>query len=96
MSWHDEMKNEIKKKAVKVAHNNKTADDGYDAKKLDLVVALYAAGEIIGDGAMKFYYQEACDCDGDATKEPTEVECPLHKQNYNTTKPCMDWVFLVK
>jgi hypothetical protein len=45
---------------------------------------------------MKFYYQEACDCDGDATKEPTEVECPLHKQNYNTTKPCMDWVFLVK
>jgi hypothetical protein len=40
--------------------------------------------------AMKFYHNEARNRDGDAAKEPAPAECPLHKQNYSTTRPCMD------
>lgn len=39
---------------MKVAHKDKTENNGANAKELDLVVALNATGEIIRDDTVKF------------------------------------------
>ena len=75
---------------MEVCHNDETADNCYYAPEFDFVITLDAARKIVCDLAMKFYHNETCDCDGDAAKEPAPAECPLHKQNYSTTRPCMD------
>ncbi len=41
---------------MKVAHNDEAANNCDNAPELDLIVALYATGEIVGNSAMKFYH----------------------------------------
>ena len=41
---------------MKICHADEAADDSDNADELDFVVILDAAGEIIGDLAMKFYH----------------------------------------
>lgn len=65
---------------MEVGHNNKTANYCNYTPELDLVVTLNAASEIICYSAVKFYHEEACNCDGDTAKEPAPAKCPLHKR----------------
>ena len=39
---------------MEVAHEDKTENNGDDTKKLDFVVTLDAAGEVVGYDAVKF------------------------------------------
>ena len=41
---------------MKVAHNDEAANNCDNAPELDLIVTLYATGEVVGNGAMKFYH----------------------------------------
>ena len=81
---------------MEVCHADEAADDCDDAPKFNFVITTYATREVVCDLAVKSHHKKACDCDGDAAKEPAPAECPLHKQNYSTTKPCADWNYLVK
>ena len=63
---------------MKVAHNDEAANNCDNAPELDLIVTLYATGEIVGNSAMKFYHYQTGDCDGYSAKEPAPTKCPLH------------------
>ena len=53
---HDEVEDEVEQEGMKVAHNDEAANNCDNAPELDLIVTLHAAGEIVGNSAMKFYH----------------------------------------
>lgn len=55
---------------MEVGHYDEAADGGDDAGEFDLVVALNAAGEVVGDETVEFDYQNASRRDGDASEKP--------------------------
>ena len=55
---------------MEVGHDDEAEDGGDDADEFDFVVALNAAGEVVGDEAVEFDYQNASRRDGDASEEP--------------------------
>jgi len=55
---------------VEVGHDDEAADGSDDAEEFDFVVALNAAGEVVGDETVEFDYQNASRRDGDASEEP--------------------------
>ena len=65
---------------MEVCHDDEAANNCHYAPELNFVIALYATREVICDCAVKLYHKEACDCDGDAAKEPAPAKCPLHKR----------------
>ena len=63
---------------MEVGHDEETDDDGDDADEFYAVVRGEAAGEVVGDGAIKVSDSGADGDDEEAEEEPAETKIPIH------------------
>lgn len=81
---------------MKISGDQKTDDNGDDAKKFDFVVGRDAISEIFGDLAIKNHGETATGDDGDACKKPADAESPVHKLSIAQKIHQGWWIYLLR